>query len=85
MYGKGHSDNRKAGPIREEQLGQFGGRPEPTPIFLGLIAGGLSNPGGPAGLGSWPSQPGHGQFSKVQSEKMGPAPGRFELSKGILE
>ena len=25
----------------------------------------------------------YGQFSKVQSGKMGPAPGRFELSKGI--
>ena len=26
----------------------------------------------------------HGQFSKVQSGKMGPAPGRFDVSKGIL-
>ena len=25
-----------------------------------------------------------GQFSKVQSGKMGPGPGRFELSKGTL-
>ena len=27
----------------------------------------------------------YGQFSKVQSGKMGPAPGRFELSEGILK
>ena len=26
-----------------------------------------------------------GQFSKVQSGQMGPAPGRFELSKGMLQ
>ena len=26
-----------------------------------------------------------GQFSKAQSGKMGPAPGRFELSKGTLK
>ena len=31
-----------------------------------------------------PSHP-HGQFSKVQSGRMGPAPGRFELSKGMLK
>ena len=29
------------------------------------------------------SEGGYGQFSKVQSGKMGPAHGRFELSKGI--
>ena len=27
----------------------------------------------------------YGQFSKVQSGKMGPAPGRFEHSKGLFE
>ena len=27
----------------------------------------------------------YGQFSKFQSGEMGPAPGRFELSKGIPE
>ena len=27
----------------------------------------------------------YGQFSKVPSGKMGPAPGRFELSKGLLK
>ena len=27
----------------------------------------------------------YGQFSKLQSGKMGPGPGRFELSKGILQ
>ena len=26
-----------------------------------------------------------GRYSKVQSRKVGPAPGRFELSKGILK
>ena len=26
----------------------------------------------------------YGQFSKVQSGRMGPAPGRFELPKGVL-
>ena len=29
--------------------------------------------------------PRHGQFSKVQSGEMGPAPGRLELSKGHVE
>ena len=28
---------------------------------------------------------GYGRFSKIQPGKMGPAPGRFELSKGILK
>ena len=27
----------------------------------------------------------HGQFSNIYSGEMGPAPGRFELSKGILK
>ena len=37
----------------------------------------------------WPTRrrggDGYGQFSKVQSGEMGPAPGIFELSKGILK
>ena len=31
------------------------------------------------------SETAYGQFSKVQSGKVGPAPGRFEFSKGILK
>ena len=35
--------------------------------------------------GPWVWGSHHGQFSKVKSGKMGPAPGRFERSKGIFK
>ena len=45
---------------------------------------GLRSPGAISGRGVERGL-GHGRLSKAQSRKMGPAPGRFEPSKGILK
>ena len=68
-----HNNNEKGRQIKKEQEESIaaGRGTSPPSRTLG------TTPGTPT-----PTSGTRGQFSKVQSAKMGPDPGRFELSKG---